>query len=408
MRLSPLSASIAWRYLRAPKSRSAVGAISLIAVVGVAVATAAIICVLSVFNGFRSILADRLDTLAPDVLVAPASGKTFADADSVAALVARVKGVGTVMPVVADNALAIFNSREMPVALKGVDPTLYPRVASLDSLLTSGNAPVAALSPEQAVVSIGVAAHLGIGDTDGRITIFAPRREGRVNLANPVASFITDSVAVAGIFQSLQSDYDEKTIICDISLARELFQYSSEASSLEVAVAPGADPQAVAAGIRSALGQGAVVKDRLEQQEMNFRMISIEKWVTFLLLIFILAIASFNIISTLCMVIIEKQQSMATLSALGMRASRIAAIFRWESFYVALAGGGAGVVLGLALCLLQERFGLIRLSADPSSLSVTAYPVVVVASDVALAMAPVLAVGLVTALVAGRFSRSRI
>lgn len=407
MKLSALPARIAWRYLRAPKSHSAVSAISIVSVVGVAVATAAIICVLSVFNGFRGLLNDKLDTLAPDVLVTPAKGKTFANADSIAGIVADMPSVEEVMPAVVDNALAISESREMPVTLRGVDPEAYARITSVDSIIFEG-AKMKDLTPADAVVSVGTGQQLAIYATGGTLLLFAPRREGRVNLANPMSSFLTDSVSVAGIFQAMQSDYDNNTVICDITTARNLFQYTTEATQLEVKATPGTDLPALASDIELSLGPNALAKDRARQQQTNFRMVEIEKWVTFLLLIFILLIASFNIISTLCMLIIEKQHSMATLSALGMSRKSIGATFWWESMYVSMSGGIAGIITGLALCLIQEHFGLIKLGGDPEAMIITAYPVAVEWSDVLIALAPVTIIGLAAASIASAFARSRI
>lgn len=407
MKLSALPARIAWRYLRAPKSHSAVSAISIVSVVGVAVATAAIICVLSVFNGFRGLLNDKLDTLAPDVLITPAKGKTFANADSIAGIVADMPSVEEVMPAVVDNALAISESREMPVTLRGVDPEAYARITSVDSIIFEG-AKMKDLTPADAVVSVGTGQQLAIYATGGTLLLFAPRREGRVNLANPMSSFLTDSVSVAGIFQAMQSDYDNNTVICDITTARNLFQYTTEATQLEVKATPGTDLPALASDIEISLGPNALAKDRARQQQTNFRMVEIEKWVTFLLLIFILLIASFNIISTLCMLIIEKQHSMATLSALGMSRKSIGATFWWESMYVSMSGGIAGIITGLALCLIQEHFGLIKLGGDPEAMIITAYPVAVEWGDVLIALAPVTIIGLAAASIASAFARSRI
>ncbi len=407
MKLSALPARIAWRYLRAPKSHSAVSAISIVSVVGVAVATAAIICVLSVFNGFRGLLNDKLDTLAPDVLITPAKGKTFANADSIAGIVADMPSVEEVMPAVVDNALAISESREMPVTLRGVDPEAYARITSVDSIIFEG-AKMKDLTPADAVVSVGTGQQLAIYATGGTLLLFAPRREGRVNLANPMSSFLTDSVSVAGIFQAMQSDYDNNTVICDITTARNLFQYTTEATQLEVKATPGANLPTLASDIELSLGPNAVAKDRARQQQTNFRMVEIEKWVTFLLLIFILLIASFNIISTLCMLIIEKQHSMSTLSALGMSRKSIGATFWWESMYVSMSGGIAGIITGLALCLIQEHFGLIKLGGDPEAMIITAYPVAVEWGDVLIALAPVTIIGLAAASIASAFARSRI
>lgn len=407
MTFPSLPARMAWRYLRAPKSHSAVSAISIISVAGVAVATAAIICVLSVFNGFRGLLVEKLDILAPDVVVEPAAGKTFADADSVVGAITSLPGVKRAMASVTDNALAIIDGKEMPITLRGVDPGVYASYTAIDSIMAGGT-PLASLSTAEAAASAGVARQLGIYEPGTQMFIFAPRREGRVNMANPMASFVTDSLEIADVFQAMQSDYDEKTVICDISAARSLFQYDTEATSVEVQAKPGTDPARLAQNIADALGDRAIVKDRFRQQDTNFRMVSVEKWITFLLLIFILVIASFNIISTLCMLIIEKQQSMSTLSALGMTGRDIGRTFWWESLFVTLAGGIAGIAIGIALCLIQEHFGLIKLGGDPDSLVIQAYPVKVMASDVAIAFCPVALIGIITASIASAFARSRI
>ncbi len=406
MRENALPARIAWRYLRAPKSHSAVSAISIISVVGVAVATAAIICVLSVFNGFRMILTDKLDILSPDIVATPASGKVFVDGDSVAEAIAQVDGVEMAVATVVDNALAIVNSREMPVTLRGVDMKRYPLITRIDSIMTGG-VQLSSLSENDVAASVGVARQLGFYTGDIPMFIFAPRREGRVNLSNPISSFLTDSVTVADIFQAMQSDYDENTVICDIATARYLFQYDTEASAIEVKACPGTNLETLSKDISRKLGGSAVVKDRYRQQDVNFRMVEIEKWVTFLLLIFILIIASFNIISTLCMLVLEKQQSMATLSALGMSRRKIGAVFWWESIYVTLLGGLAGIIIGLILCLLQQHFGLIRLGGDPATLVIQAYPVKVEWSDVAIAMLPVGLIGIACATIASAFAKSR-
>ena len=407
MKIGSLPARIAWRYLRAPKSHSAVSAISIISVVGVAIATAAIVCVLSVFNGFRGLLSNTLDLLAPDVLVTPATGKTFADADSLLNIINKIDGVGTAMPTVTDNALAIYNAKEMPITLRGVVPEIYSEITEIESLFVNGEG-IAGYSPDDAAVSVGLAQQLGTGAGSEGLFLFAPRREGRVNLSNPMASFLTDSVSVRGIFQSLQSEYDENTVICDISTARELFQYTTEATAIEINTDPDADISGVASEIHKALGEKAVVKDRFQQQETHFRMVNIEKWMTFLLLIFILMIASFNIISTLCMLIIEKQSSMATMSALGMNRRQIGKTFWWESIYVSLAGGIGGIIIGVALCLIQEKFGLIKLGGDPDILVVHAYPVIVEWSDLLVALIPVAAIGIITAWISAAFARSRV
>ncbi len=426
----PLSARIAWRYLCAKKSHSAVGAISVVSICGIAVATAAIICVLSVFNGFKSVIADRIDTLTPDVMVTPAKGKVFANGDSLAAVIARIPGVEKAIPTILENALAIYSGRETPVSLKGTDMEGYASVTALNSLLIDKLPPSAVSDtsdnsnnsddsdysePSPSVIAVGTASRLG-ANPGSRILLFTPRREGRVNLANPAASFLRDSVLVTGVYRSNQSEFDDNRVIVDLDVARDLLQYDLEASAIEVKGQPGTDPSRLAEAISGRLNpKGSagnpvanyIVKDRLQQQEMNFRMISIEKWVTFLLLFFILLIASFNIISSLSMLVIEKQPSMSTLKALGMSGRRIASIFRWESLFVTAVGGLSGIALGIILSLLQQHYGLIKLQGDPQSLVVQSYPVAVDPADILITLVPLLIIGVVTALITGAFARSR-
>lgn len=385
-RTGHVAPAIAWRYLISKKSHSAVGAISVVSICGMAVATAAIICVLSVFNGFRQTITDRLDVLTPDILVSPVKGKVFDDADATAAKFRRIPGVKTAIPVLADNALAICRAQEMPVFLKGV---------------------TGFSSPELADISIGTAAGLG-ARVDDNILLFAPRREGRVNLANPAASFITDSVTVVNIFQTNRAETDQNTIITDIETVRDLLQYDGEASSIEINAKEGANISSIIKTLKQDLGPTFSVKDRMEQQQMDYRMISIEKWITFLLLFFILVIASFNVISSLSMLVLDKEKSIGTLRAIGFSRRNIGSVFFWQSIFVTGIGGAAGIALGVLLTLLQQNFGLIRLQGDPDTLLVTSYPVQLQAMDILFTLMPVVAIGLFTAILTSRFAKSRL
>ena len=402
----PLSAAIARRYLISKKSHSAVGAISAVSVCAMAVATAAIVCVLSVFNGFRKEIGARLDTLSPDVMVTPAKGKVFGNADSLCRRVAAVEGVELATPTLSDNALAICSSREMPVTLKGVDPAAYPSVTSVRALLQDGGQWLSAagsVAPE-AVIAIGTASQLG-AQPQADMLLFTPRRHGRVNLANPAASFVTDSVSVSAVYRSDQQEYDANGVIVPLATARRLLQYTDEASAIEVKARPGTDGSRLAGKIAGVLGPEYVVKDRMRQQEMNFRMVSIEKWVSFLLLFFILVIASFNLISSLSMLVLEKEASLSTLVALGMSRRRIGAVFAWESICVSLIGGLSGLVLGVLLCLGQMRFGWISIHNGTDY--AMPYPVQLLWGDVLATLVPVLAIGVATALVTARFAMRR-
>ncbi len=403
------AARIAWRYLVSRKSHSAVGAISVVSVCGMAVATAAIICVLSVFNGFKGVIADRLYALSPDIIVEPLKGKVFENADSLAGHISGIKGVKIASPTLTDNALALCGTREMPVTLKGVGIDEYRKITSLDSLIIDRSAEDAAVTDacsREAVFSIGAASGIATRPDD-EVLLFTPIREGRVNLANPAASFLSDSVKVSEVFRSGQSQFDENLVIVNIDLARDLMQYDTEASAIEILASRGTDIGDLASVIRDTVGPGFKVKDRLQQQEMNFRMISIEKWVTFLLLFFILVIASFNIISSLSMLVIEKGKSISTLLALGFSRKGVGSIFFWESVFVTIIGGISGIGIGIILTLMQEHWGFIRFKGDPDSLAVTSYPVRLDPADILVTLFPVVIIGIVTALVTAAYARSR-
>lgn len=432
-----LAPRIAWRYLLSKKKHGAVGVITWISVAGVAVATAATICVLSVFNGFRQVLTSRLEQLSADCVVLPDSGRTFAATDSLLQALRELPQVADVCPVVEDRALAVYAGQEMPVRLMGIDTAVFRRHSRLDSLLIVGTAtfqpvmgdagaaeaPDAAFSEEallaeeldatevnRVVVSAGVGSRLGIPPQDrDRITIIAPRREGTVNLAHPAASLQMDELDVEGIYQAMQQDMDKDYIVAPLGVARELLSVDDpQVTAINVYARPGTSPPELAAALRHALPKSLTVKDRLAQHESEFRMANIEKWITYLLLSFIMVIASFNLISSLAMLVIDKQENLGTLHALGASRRRVGAVFAWESGLVTVIGAIIGMALGAALALLQQHCGLIKLNGDPGTLIVDAYPVRLLWSDLLYVAMPLAAIGLITALLTARFARTRL
>lgn len=399
---------IALRYLFGKKSHSAVNAIAFVSVAGVAVATAAVVCVLSVFNGFQSVLNERMDTLSPDLMVMPKEGKTIANGDSLATVIGKMKGVAFATPTLTDNALGFYNGRETPITIKGVIPEEYSKVTAIDSLILAGGTTLQDSElTNPALLSIGLAYKLSMFDFEQPLMVFAPKRTGRFNPANPAAAFVMDSVFVADVFQSLQDTYDENSIFTDISLVRDLLLYDREATAIEIKLAPDVTPAKMLDEVSSKIGPDYIVKDRLMLQEVNFRMVQIEKWMTFLLLFFILIIASFNIVSTLSMLVLEKQDSMQTMSAIGMNRLQIAAVFRWESVLVSLFGAIIGLTLGAILCLLQEHFGFITIANGGVDALSMPYPVRLQAMDLLITLAPIAFITAICAWVAGSFAKSR-
>ena len=399
---------IAWRYLVSKKGHQAVNIISIVAVCGVVVATAALICVLSVFNGFRGLIMGKLAMLDPQVAITATVGKTVADADSVIDAVTAIPGVERAIPVIEDQALAIYAQMQMPVRLKGV-PDDYNTMNGMDSVIVDGQWKMRDQVSRFAVVGAGPAVRLMVRpEFLGMVRLYAPQRQGRVNVANPMGAFRQDSVFVAGIFQLQQNSYDADLIYVPLDMARELFDYETEATQIEVKLALGAREQQVMDGIARAVGSGYQVKNRLMQQREAYRLVNIEKWMAFLLLAFILVIATFNVISTLSLLIIEKDDSIATLRALGANDRQISRIFVLQGWLITLAGAVTGVVIGLILCLCQQQFGWLRLSGDPANMIISAYPVEVQWTDVLVTLALVAAVGLLTSMVTALIMRRRL
>lgn len=401
---------IALRYLFAPKSHRAVNVISVISIAGVAVATMAIVVVLSVFNGFTTLAGSRLGKVDPDLKIVPTADKVFAAADSLAAAIGAVPGVASAMPVLTERGLIVAPDNQMPVRLIGIDPAGYG-APGIDSMLIDGvyatDAVVGADTIAAAQLSVGVALQTRLRPGgESQASLYVPRRIGRINPANPAAAYRSLPVAVSGVTQVDQPEYDTDCVFVPLASLRHLLEYeSAEASAIDISLTPGADGRAVEKAVGIIAGSDFDILPRERQQADTFRMISIEKWVTFLMLVFILIIASFNIVSTLSLLVIEKRDNMLTLRALGASRHTVRVVFADLGWLITAAGGSIGVVLGIVLSLVQEKFGLIRLDADPEALSVDAYPVHLEWSDVGLVFATVLAVGFVIALLSRIFSR---
>lgn len=401
---------MALRYLFSRKSHGAVNIISAISVAGVAVATAAMIIVLSVFNGFTQLSISKLSRFDAPLVVVPDSGKVFSGADELAGRLSALSEIALASPQITEQAFAIAEGRQMPVMLKGIEPASVA-VSGLEGAVIDGTATVDSLAPGLGggVFSVGTAIGLGVRPGSGwPVAVYEPRRLGRYNPANPAASFRTDTVACMGVFQAEQEEYDRDMIIVPLAMTRRLLDYNdSEASVIALYPAEGVSDQAARSAAGKLLkGTSLRVLDRMEQQPDIFRMISVEKWITFAMLAFILVIASFNIVSTLSMMVLEKTPNMAVLGAMGGTPRFISAIFANQGWLVTLAGGAAGLLAGSLLVLGQERWGWIKLAAsDPSLLSVEAYPVALTGSDILTVLLLLGAAAFVMALVGAMLPR---
>lgn len=399
-----LAWKIALRYLFSKKSHGVVNVISIISLVGVAVATMAIIIVLSIFNGFTDLAARHLSNLDPQIKVSRDRGKTIANGDSLASVIALLPFVDTAIPVVEERGLVMRENQQMPVFFKGV-PKGYDSFCRIDSILVEGEYIESTEEIPTMHIGAGVAMNTGARaayNTD--LMLYVPRRVGRINPANPAASFSGEQMMVTGVFQVGQGEYDFDHVYIDIDVARRLLQYTTEATAIELKLAEGTKDEAAAQELKIALGPDYKVETRFMQQEEAFRMIEIEKWVTFLMLGFILIIASFNIISTLSLLVIEKRDNMTTMRALGAPKSLIRRIFIIQGWLISVCGGVIGIVLGTLLSLAQQCFGFIKLSGDPQHLTIDTYPVQVNPWDLLIVLTLVVLVGLLTSQVTRLFS----
>ncbi len=402
-----LELRIALRYLFSKKTHNAVNVISMISVAGVAVATAAIVVVLSVFNGFERLALDQMSVISPPLSVVPSTGKAIADADNLVKSIERLVPGAAVIPTVTEQALAVVGDRQKPVEIKGVTPAWFA-VTDLAGYMIDGQASNGgsegpwAYADMSVGVAVGLRAHPGAYEF---LNIYVPRRLGRISPANPYAAFRGDSLVVASVFQTGHASHDENLVVMPLDRVRRLLDYGSEATSIEVWADGDLDRLATAI---EALSPGDIrVLNRMKQEGHTFAMISIEKWITFLMLSFILLIASFNIISTLSLLVIEKEGNLAVMRAMGATERQVSGIFSIEGWLVSLSGGMAGVLIGSALTLAQQWGGFVKLNGDASSLVIDAYPVELRLADILVVVGLVAVIGLAAAALTTAINRRK-
>ena len=360
---------------------------------GVALATLALVCTLSVFNGFHDLISGFFTHFDPDLKVETIKGKTFEPDSSAFAAIRTLPGIEVVSLTLEDNAMAKYKGQQTMVTIKGVDDN-FQELTHIEEILY-GN-------PEfklyDAVVDYGILGiqlmyTLGTGfDPYDPVEVYAPRRGAKVNLANPMSSFHREKLYLPGnVLNINDARYASSYIVTSLDYARRLFDYEAEVSAIEVRLSPKANAAKVKQGIAAIMGDDYTVKNRYEQQAATFKVVEIEKFVTYLFLCFILMVACFNIISSVSMLILDKQANADTLRSLGATDGFVARIFIYEGNLIALLGAVIGLVLGVVLCLLQQEFGLLGLGGD-GQFVVDSYPVRVKFTDLILVLVSVVAV----------------
>lgn len=386
---------IAKRYLFSRKSHSAINIISGVSVCGVAIATAALVCILSVFNGFQDMVASLFTSFDPELKVVPAQGK-FMKADAPELRVLRQNPhIEVYTETLEDNALLVSNNRQTMVTIKGVEDNFEQLTHIDDILIGDGVFELHADVIDYGILGSSLLLQLGLpADFSSAIQVFAPRKGERIDLTDPRESLNEDELYSPRVgFMVRQNKYDANYVITNLPFARRLFERPGEVSAVELKLVPGADLDAVQSQMRQQLGDRYQVLNRYEQQEDTFRIMQIEKLISYIFLTFILMIACFNIIGSLSMLIIDKKQDAITLRNLGANEHQISSIFMVEGRMISLLGAVIGIAIGLLLCWLQQEFGLIRFGDSEGSYIIDAYPVSVRAWDVALVFVTVIAVG---------------
>lgn len=392
-----LSFYIAKRYLFSKKSHNAINLISMVAVCGVAVATLAMVCTMSVFNGFQDLVSSMFCSFDPELKIYPAKGKVF-DAKSEEILsIEKIPEIAFFSEVLEDNVIVRYKDRQVPAVLKGVTDN-FAQLTRIEDTLIDGDFKLSDDVNNFATLGVGLAYKLG---TSARfvypLEVFVPKRNVPVNLSNPATSISQEYVYITSVFSINQPSYDDNLMIVSLDLARTLFDYETEVSALEIKLKDGAKVSSVQKQIEKLLGEAYVVKNQYQQQEASFRMMNIEKWMTFLILCFILVIAVFNVIGSLSMLMIEKQKDVMTLRNMGADDRLISRIFLFEGWMISVMGAIAGITLGLLLCLAQQQFGLLKMGDVAGTFIVDSYPVKVIPTDSVYVFITVLVIGFLAA-----------
>ena len=398
---------IAKRYLFSKKSHNAINVISAVSVCGVALATLALVCTLSVFNGFQDLVATMFTAFDPELKITAVSGKVFDGQDERIQSLRQLPEIEVFSESLEDNAMVQYKGRQAMVTVKGVEDN-FDRLTPIDSILYGrGELVLHDEVVDYAIPGIELVSVLGTGIRFlDPLEVYAPKRGSRINVASPASSFNSDYLHSSGlVFAVNQQKYDASYILTSLAFARNLFQYDTEVSSVDLKLKEGSNIYKVQENISQLLGEDFRVQNRYEQQADTFRIMEVEKLISYLFLSFILLIACFNVIGSLSMLIIDKRADVVTLRNLGANDETIKRIFLFEGCLISFMGALVGVVLGVALCLVQQEFGLISLGSgdSPGAFVIDAYPVSVHIGDVVLVLCTVLLVGYLSVLYPVRY-----
>lgn len=383
------------KYFFSRKSPRAVNIISIISVIAVTLGTSALIIVLSVFNGFETLVRSLYNSFDPDIKITAVQGKTFGQEVISLEQLKKIQGVKFIVPVIEENALLRYHDKQYVAIIKGVSPD-FGKMSGLDTMIIDGQMLLQEGDTNFAVVGSGIAynLNLNIGDFDGQLSVYVPQREIKTTI-NPEDEFNRGFILPAGVF-SIQQDFDTRYILVPLRFAKEMTGYDSELTAIEIGLSSGADNEKCRSEIQTLAGNNFLVRDRFQQHELLYKIMKSEKWAVYMILTLILVIAIFNLVGSLTMLIISKQKDIAVLQSMGADVSVIRKIFLADGLMITLTGAVAGIVIGYIVCWLQLRYGLISLGS-PGSFVINNYPVEMQAPDFIYVFLTVLAIGLAAA-----------
>ncbi len=387
---------IASKYFFSRKSPRAVNIISLISVLAVTLGTSALIIVLSVFNGFETLVRSLYNSFDPDIKITVAEGKTFKQEIVPVEQLKKIQGVQFIVPVIEENALLRYHDKQHIAVIKGVTPD-FAKMSGLDTMIIDGQMLLQNGDTNFAVIGSGIAygLNLNIGDFEGQLDVYVPQREIKASISAEDA-FNRGFILPAGIF-SIQQDFDTKYLLVPLRFAKQMTGYDSEVTAIEIGLNKNADKEKCQSEIKTLLGNNFLVRDRFQQHELLYKIMKSEKWAVYLILTLILIIAVFNLAGSLTMLIISKQKDIAVLQSMGADISVIRKIFLADGLMITLSGAIAGIAIGYLVCWLQLQYGLVSLGS-PGSFVISRYPVEMQLPDFIYVFITVVVIGLASAI----------
>lgn len=377
-------------------NKNAINIISGISVVGFAVGSFALVVVLSVFNGFEDLVISLYNSFDPDIKITPAQGKVFRPDTAKYAQLRNINGVLHITEVLEENAMLKYDEQQTIATIKGVDKS-FEKYSGLDTMMLEGKLVLNDEGNNFAAIGYGIARYLSVNVDNyfRQIAVFVPKR-GETTTLDPDNAMVKKYISPSGIF-SVEDNINDKYVLVPIGFARQLLEYENEVSAFEIIVAPTANIETVQKQIQQLLGDGFVVKNRYQLQEVLYRVFNTERWATYFILTFILLVAAFNVIGSLTMLVIDKKGDISVLKSMGASDGLIRKIFFKEGIIIALIGAIVGIALGILVCWLQQTYGFIKLGGE-GTFVVNNYPVKMKFFDIALVFFTTLALGAVTSL----------